>query len=64
MHCKNIVHLASKIEESNKKRENVNETTVHVAQTKNEQNMVVAKSDIKEVKFSFLNHGDTVPYFP
>lgn len=41
-----------------------NQTTVHIVKTENDQKAKIVKNDNKEVKFSFLNRRETIPYFP
>ena len=63
MHCKNIVQLANLIENSDKQNKNTNNTTVHITDTKNDPATKEANMN-KAAHFSFINHGDTIPYFP
>ena len=64
MHCKNIVQIALQIERNANKPDKTNQTKVHLVTTDNDQKNETTKIDNKEVKFSFSNHGETVPYFP
>ena len=62
MHCKNIVQLAHQIESGNNETKNMDNTKVHITNTTNNSATKEANTN-KNVQFSFINHGDTTPYF-
>ena len=55
--------MAIQIEGNSDNQDSTNKTTVHMVKSENDQKAEITKNDKKEVKFSFVNHGEAQPYF-